>query len=167
MSPQVWDLGLTFRFGKRTSTHFSKIFKVGTILPIHITFTFNIDSLYRCSWTRNGLLLCLYICLTGIYTSIVQYIVQVLPVRALKIWMITCAREALLMISCHGIWIATYFSQSPITYGVFNTQSRTGVSGNSCFRWFPGIQASNFPSLPVAFCNFPSRSREKEVLAGN
>ena len=24
-----------------------------------------------------------------------------------------------------------------------------------------------FPSLPVAFCNFPSRSREKEVLAGN
>ena len=42
-----------------------------------------------------------------------------------------------------------------------------GVSGNSRFPWFPGIQASNFCSLPVAFCNFPSRSREKEVLAGN
>ena len=33
----------------------------------------------------------------------------------------------------------------------------TGVSGNSRFPWFPGTQASNFPSLPVAFCNFPSR----------
>ena len=43
----------------------------------------------------------------------------------------------------------------------------TGVNGNSRFPWLPGIQASNFPSLPVAFCNFPSRSREKEVLAGN
>ena len=32
------------------------------------------------------------------------------------------------------------------------------MSGNSRFPWFPGIQASNFPSLPVAFCNFPSRS---------
>ena len=31
-----------------------------------------------------------------------------------------------------------------------------GVSGNSRFPWFPGIQASNFCSLPVAFCNFPS-----------
>ena len=42
-----------------------------------------------------------------------------------------------------------------------------GVSGNSRFPRFPGIQASNFPSHPVAFCNFPCRSWEKKVLAGN
>ena len=34
------------------------------------------------------------------------------------------------------------------------------IPGNTSLK-FP------FPSLPVAFCNFPSRSREKEVLAGN
>ena len=49
----------------------------------------------------------------------------------------------------------------------FDASRESGVSGNSHFPWFPGIQASNFPSLPVKFCNFPSRSREKEVLAWN
>ena len=39
----------------------------------------------------------------------------------------------------------------------WNDQGRTWVSGNSHFPWFSGTQASNFPSLPVAFCNFPSR----------
>ena len=41
------------------------------------------------------------------------------------------------------------------------------VSGNSHFPGFPGMQASNFPSLPIGILNFPSRSREREVLAGN
>ena len=34
------------------------------------------------------------------------------------------------------------------------------IPGNTSLK-FP------FPSLPVAFCNFPSRSRENKVLAGN
>ena len=49
----------------------------------------------------------------------------------------------------------------------FTSKSDFGGGRASPFPWFPGIQASNFRSLPVAFCNFPSHFREKEVLAGN
>ena len=62
----------------------------------------------------------------------------------------------------NNVWVWGRYAH--IVWVLACENDEAGVSGNSRFPWFPGIQASNFPSLPVAFCNFPSRSREKEFF---
>ena len=66
--------------------------------------------------------------------------------------------------------MATRFFLGPIRFGSFlgdlkrDNYHRAKKKAFSLKSYFilimiiPGIQASNFPSLPVAFCNFPSRS---------
>ena len=43
-------------------------------------------------------------------------------------------------------------------------QFRKGVNGNSRFPQFPGIPASNFPSLPIGKFHFPSRNPGMQFL---